>query len=128
MICGTTLKDSLGRPPRILVVDDDKVVLRVLMKILQKAECNVDAVETAHEALERLEAASYDAILIDVHLQDMNGLDLLTRVGTIAPSMKKIVLTGYPSDEDRKKALEQKADYYLTKPVTTEELLGSLDC
>ena len=121
------MKDILGRSPRILIVDDDKAVLQVLTKILQKAECNVDAVETAHEALNRLEAASYDAIVIDVHLQDMNGLDLLTRIDMIAPSMKKIVLTGYPSDEDRKRALEQKADYYLSKPVTTAEFLRSLD-
>lgn len=128
MILGTTLKNSLGPSPSILIVDDDKVVLQVLTKILQKAEYNVDAVETAHEALEKLEAASYEAVIIDVHLQDMNGLDLLARLDTIAPSMKKIVLTGYPSDEDRKKALEEKADYYLTKPVTTAELLGSLDC
>jgi CheY-like chemotaxis protein len=101
----------------------------VLAKILQKARCTVETVETAQEALNRVEAAvSYDAIIIDVHLQDTNGLDLLSRLDTIAPSMRKIVLTGYPSDEDRKRALEEKAAYYLTKPVTTEELLKSLDC
>lgn len=122
------MKDDLGRSPRILLVDDDKVVLQVLAKILQKAQCTVETAETAQEALNRVEAASYDAIIIDVHLQDTNGLDLLSRLDTIAPSMRKIVLTGYPSDEDRKRALEEKAAYYLTKPVTTEELLKSLDC
>ena len=122
------MKDNLGCSPRILLVDDDRVVLQVLAKILQKARCTVETVETAQEALNRAEASSYDAIVIDVHLQDTNGLDLLSKLDTIAPSMRKIVLTGYASEEDRKRALEGKAAYYLTKPVTTEELLKSLDC
>ena len=124
----STLHNTQNCSPRVLVVDDDKVVLQVLSKILQKAGHLVDTVETAKEALSRLETSSYDSIIIDVHLQDMNGLDLLSKVGTIAPSMRKIVLTGYPSDEDRKRALEQTADFYLIKPVTPGELIESIEC
>ncbi len=75
------------------------------------------------EALNKLEAEPYAAGLIDVKLPDMSGLDLLNSLRTIAPTMMKIILTGHPSDEDRVRALDQGADYYLAKPVNPETLL-----
>ena len=107
----------------ILIVDDDKSIVKILARILQRVGCSVTAAETGQEALRKLETQMYDAAVIDVRLQDMNGLDLLDTMQTIAPGMMKIVLTGYPSDEDRTRALTQGAHYYLSKPVKPEELI-----
>jgi two-component system response regulator GlrR len=107
----------------VLIVDDDKAVLKVFGKILQKKGHKVDTAETGSEALKKIEAEQYDMALIDVRLQDMNGLDLLNRIQTCAPNMTKIVLTGYPSDEDRATALERGADEYLAKPIKSEKLI-----
>ncbi len=120
------LSDALKSKRKILIVDDDKSVLQILAKILQKAGCSVTAVETGREALRKLETQTYDAAVIDVRLQDTNGLDLLNIIQKIAPGMIKIMLTGYPSDEDRIRALELGADYYLTKPIKSETLIELL--
>ena len=107
----------------VIIVDDNKFVLRVLTKILQKAGHCVTSVETGQELLERLETKTYDVAIIAVRLEDVNGLDLLDKIQKINANMKKIVLTGYPSEEDRIRALEQGADYYLSKPIKSERLI-----
>jgi CheY-like chemotaxis protein len=118
-----TILHSDKKSQRILIVDDDKFVLQILAKILEKAGCEVDSVETGQEALRKLGTQTCDAAVIDVRLQDMNGLDLLDRIHKIAPDMMKIILTGYPSDEDRNRALASGADYYLAKPIKSETLI-----
>jgi len=110
----------------ILIVDDDKSILDVLSKILRKKGFNVDTAENGQEALNRLTTKTYSVALIDVKLQDTNGLDLLSQIQEIAPQMRKIMVTGYPSDEDRIKAQERGADYYLAKPVNTDKLVEIL--
>jgi two-component system response regulator HydG len=116
------------RSQRILIIDDDDTLLRIMTRIFQKKGYTVNTAQSGLEALSKLEAKSYAAALIDVKLPDMNGLDLLNRLRTIAPSMIKIILTGYPSDEDRVRALDRGADYYLAKPVKPEilvEIIGT---
>ena len=107
----------------ILVVDDDLSVLRILSKILRKAGLDVTAVDTGELALKNLRSHTYDLAIIDVRLQDMNGLDLLDKINKITPEMRKIILTGYPSDEDRGRALELGAFLYLSKPIKPEKLI-----
>jgi DNA-binding response OmpR family regulator len=83
----------------------------------------VSATETGNEMLKQLETKPYDVVIIDVQLEDVNGLDLLNRIQTMHPEMKKIILTSYPSSEDKIKALELGADYYLSKPIKPEKLI-----
>jgi DNA-binding response OmpR family regulator len=113
----------LTNDTRVLIIDDDKSILNILSRILEKKGFSVDTAKSGHEALCKLAAKTYSAALIDVRLQDTNGLDLLIKIQEIAPKMRKIVLTGYPSDEDRAKALERGADYYIVKPVDSEKLI-----
>jgi two-component system response regulator RegA len=115
----TVLTNDTG----VLIIDDDKSILQILSKILEKKGFRVDTAQSGQEAITKLSAKTYSAALIDVRLQDTNGLDLLIKIQEIAPKMRKILLTGYPSDEDRIKALERGADYYLAKPVDSEKLI-----
>lgn len=108
----------------ILIIDDDENILKVLSKLLEKLGCTVTTTETGQKALDKIKNEKYCVALIDVRLQDVNGLDLLSQIHKIAPAMVKIVLTGYPSDEDRAIALERGADDYLIKPVKPEELIA----
>jgi len=122
------LNGILKRSQCILLIDDDNTLLKIMAKIFQKQGCTVNTAQSGLEALSKLEAKSYAAALIDVKLPDINGLDLLNKLRTIAPNMIKIILTGYPSDEDRVRALDQGADYYLAKPVKPEilvEIIGT---
>jgi len=108
---------------KVLIIDDDKSVLHILSKILEKKGFSVDTAQSGQETINKLSTKTYSVALIDVRLQDTNGLDLLTEIHKIAPKMRKIVLTGFPSDEDRTKALERGADHYFAKPVGSEKLI-----
>ena len=108
---------------RILVIDDDKSVLRTFTLILKKDGYDVDIAETGKEALEKVEAGKYNAALIDVRLPDMEGTDLLPKIQGVLPEAVKIIITGFPSLETGIKSLDVGADAYLVKPVKPEDLL-----
>jgi len=108
---------------RILVIDDDKSVLRTFTLILKKDGYDVDIAETGKEALEKVEAGKYNAALIDVRLPDMEGTDLLPKIQSVLPEAVKIIITGFPSLETGIKSLDVGADAYLVKPVKPEDLL-----
>jgi DNA-binding response OmpR family regulator len=107
----------------ILVVDDDKSILRTFTRILQKNGYAIDAAETGREAIEKAEARHYDLALVDVRLPDMDGTDLLAKMKNTLHDTIKIMITGFPSIESGIKALDEGADAYLVKPVKPEELL-----
>ena len=107
----------------ILVIDDDKSILRTFTRILQKTGYKIDVAETGKEAIEKAEKGKYDLALVDVRLPDMDGTDLLIKLKDSMRDTVKIVITGFPSMEVGVKALDAGADAYLVKPVKPEELL-----
>ena len=108
---------------KILIIDDDKYILCIFSRILQKHGYDVDTAETGQEALEKIGNQKYDLALIDVKLPDTEGPNLLARINNIYPEMMKIVITGFPSLEDATKVMDQGAIAYLVKPVKSEELV-----
>jgi DNA-binding response OmpR family regulator len=107
----------------ILVIDDDKSILRTFTRILQKNGYDIDAAETGKEGMKKAEARHYDLALVDVRLPDMDGTDLLAKLKKPLQKTIKIMITGFPSIESGIKALDEGADAYLVKPVKPEELL-----
>ena len=107
----------------ILVVDDDKSILRMFIRILQKNGYELDSAETGKEAIEKADRRHYDLALVDIRLPDMEGTDLLVYLKKQLQNTIKIMLTGFPSIESGVKALDEGADAYLVKPVKPEELL-----
>ncbi len=112
---------------RILLVDDDKSILRTFTRILQKIGYEIDVAETGKEAIEKAENKHYDLALIDIRLPDMDGTDLLNKVQKTMNNTVKIMITGFPSLETGVKALDEGADAYLVKPVKPEELLTLIE-
>lgn len=111
----------------ILVVDDDKSILRTLTRILQKAGYEVDTAETGKEATEKMEKGHYSLALVDVRLPDIDGTDLLVSMKDNLRDTVKIVITGFPSMEMGVKALDGGADAYLVKPVKPDDLLTLIE-
>ena len=107
----------------ILVVDDDKSILRTFTRILQKNGYKIDTAETGREAIERADKKHYDLALVDIRLPDMDGTYLLAKIKKQLKNTIKIMITGFPSLESGVKALDEGADAYLVKPVKPEELL-----
>ena len=107
----------------ILIVDDDKSILRTFTRILQKHGYEIDTAETGKEAIEKADKKNYDLALVDIRLPDMDGTELLAKMKNQLQNTIKIMITGFPSIESGVKALDEGADAYLVKPVKPEELL-----
>ena len=111
----------------ILVVDDDKSILRTFTRILQKNGYDIDVAETGKEAIEKSEMRRYNLALVDIRLPDMDGTDLLVKMQKTMHDAVKIMITGFPSLETGLKALDEGADAYLVKPVKPEELITLIE-
>ncbi len=111
---------------RIIIIDDDQALHRVFTRILQKEGYTVQTAETGKEALEKIRNQTFDAALIDVKLPDINGLDLLPLLNKTAPSMVKIVITGYDIPDGRAGALQLGADDFFKKPLPPQVLLKAI--
>lgn len=116
----------MEKQKNILIVDDDKSILRILTRILQKQGYSTRTAETGREAEDEINSQSYDLALIDVKLPDTDGVDLLQKMQATRPHMIKIILTGFASIDNGIKALNAGADAYLVKPVEPTELLKIL--
>jgi len=111
----------------ILVVDDDKSILRTFTRILQKSGYEIETAETGKEAIEKAENRQYDLALVDIRLPDMDGTELLAKLKKQLQRTIKIMITGFPSLETGVKALDEGADAYLVKPVKPQDLLILLE-
>jgi two-component system chemotaxis response regulator CheB len=111
---------------RILIIDDDLSVLGTIARILELEGFAVDRAETGKEAIEKSNLRSYNLALIDFRLPDMEGTKLLTLLRETYPRMIRIMLTGYPSAENKADALDKNVDEYIVKPVKIPELLKTV--
>ncbi len=111
----------------MLIVDDDRAILRVFRRIFEKNGYSVATAETGKEAKEKLRSQGFDATLVDLRLPDMDGFELLLQMQAVAPHMVKIVLTGSPFIGQTSHVEEKGADALLSKPVSPEALLKLLD-
>jgi DNA-binding NtrC family response regulator len=110
--------------PRALIVDDDPEVLKVLGELVQREGFAVTSAPTLKEAREVIAATAPDILLIDIHLPDGSGLELLEGLGPGAPEV--VLITGQASVETAVDALRRGAADYLTKPVDFARLKAML--
>ena len=111
---------------RILVVEDEKNLNRVLKKQMEKQGYSVDACLDGLEAKDYMDMTEYDVIILDIMLPGMDGLQLLKMAREKDLPSQIIMLTARDSIEDRVKGLDMGADDYLTKPFAFEELLARI--
>ena len=114
----------MGESARILVVDDDENIRKVLAKILEDEGYTVESVGTAKEAIERTKRKFYNLALIDIRLPDMEGVKLLTKIRDTTPKMRKIIITGYPTLRNAIEAVNKGADAYIVKPFDMDKALN----
>ena len=106
----------------ILVVDDEPGVLLTIQAILAQEGYAVDGAPNGQAAIARLADKTYDLVLTDLRLGDMDGLDVLREIRRQSPRTVAIVLTGYASLESAIQAMREGAYDYLVKPTDVEEL------
>lgn len=112
---------------RVLVVDDQEEVRRVLAETLTAWEHQVTAVGSGPEALECLKHQLFDAALVDIRMPGMDGLALLREIKRHDPSIEVVMITGHPEVSTAVQALKDGAYDYLTKPFNPDEARRLLD-
>ena len=110
---------------RILAVDDEPAILRALTVALRARGFDVVAASTGQEAIDRCATEDPAAVVLDLGLPDIDGIDVIRRIRTWS-DVPIIVLTAEGADERKVAALDDGADDYVTKPYSTPELLARL--
>lgn len=111
---------------RILVVEDEKALNKVLTKHLKKNGYSVDSCFDGISAKEHLQSDAYDAVILDIIIPGMNGFELLQWMRAGGSDASVLMLTAMDSTEDKVKGLDLGADDYLTKPFALEELMARI--
>jgi len=111
---------------RILVVDDDLAVCRSIDRALRLEGYEVVTVTSGGEALEAVALSSPDALVLDLQLPDLDGLQVCRRIRDAGDDTPILMLTARHSIDDRVQGLDAGADDYLVKPFALEELLARL--
>jgi two-component system, OmpR family, KDP operon response regulator KdpE len=113
---------------RILVVDDQPQIRRVMRTTLVANGYEMDDARSGEQALEKLRSGHYDLVLLDMNMPGMDGLDLCRAIRAARPSpdLAVIMLTIRNAERDKVDALDAGADDYVTKPYSTPELLARI--
>src|SRR5256885_4837290 len=109
-------------PAKILVVDDESAILRLLREALTQWGYQVTAASSGAEALQALRGDMFDAVISDIRMPDMNGLELLKEIKRHDESVEVVMMTGYPTIASAVEALKEGAFDYLSKPLLLDEL------
>ena len=110
------------KTPKVLVVDDEPVVVNSVRKILMRRGFLVEAAYNFNAALAQVLSQDYDLVFLDMKMPDGNGLDLLQRIKEKRPEQRVIIVTGYASIDSAVEAIRKGASDYMPKPFTPEEL------
>ncbi len=107
---------------KILVVDDEVNLSRVLSEVLSDAGYYVEVANTGREALDRFKESSFDIAITDLKMPDIDGMEILKKLKTVDPEICVVMLTGYSTVESAVEAMKAGAYDYISKPFNIEEL------
>jgi DNA-binding NtrC family response regulator len=111
---------------KVLLVDDEQEFLETIVKRLVKRKLDVTAVTSGRAAIEQVKTVSFDVVVLDVKMPDMDGITTLKEIKRVDPSVEVIMLTGHANVEVAVEGMEQGAFDYLMKPIEIDELLYKL--
>jgi len=113
----------MTKQPKILVIDDDETVRRSYQRSLQTVRCDVETAANGEDALRALARHPFDVLLLDIRMPGMDGMAVLKAAKQTSPASEVVVITGYPTVEGAKEAVQSGAYDYLAKPVGPAEVI-----
>ncbi len=128
-----SLAEQKRRRARILLAEDNPVNRKLAIKVLEKAGYPVDAVENGKQAIEALQRGSYDLVLMDVQMPELDGLAATRQIRDLESKMKKkrripiIAMTAHAMKGDKERCLEAGMDDYVSKPINQKELFAAIE-
>lgn len=111
---------------RILLAEDERSLARALVKIFEKNNYSADAVHNGEDALLYLEGGNYDVAILDIMMPKMDGITSLKKLRAAGNQIPVLMLTAKSEVDDKVLGLDSGANYYLTKPFDTKELLAAV--
>ncbi len=107
---------------KILVIEDEGSIRRLIKKTLEAEKMIVTDCESGYQALEHIKLETFDMAIVDLMLEDMNGLDLIRQIQQLDRAILVIILSGKSEDSDKIIGLGIGADDYITKPFSPSVL------
>jgi two-component system, NtrC family, response regulator GlrR len=117
----------MAEPTKILVVDDEQGLLKVLQELIETAGHEVTAVTNEIDALQAARNEVFNLAIVDLYLENYSGITLMGELLLLQPDTPVIILTGYGSIETAVESMKQGAYSYLTKPFKPYDLLFHID-
>lgn len=111
---------------RILLAEDEKLLAKAIVKIFEKNHYSADAVHNGKDALAYLESGNYDVVILDIMMPGMDGITVLRTIRAQGNQIPVLMLTAKSEIDDKVLGLDSGANYYLTKPFDTKELLAAI--
>lgn len=111
---------------RILLAEDEKLLSRAIVKVFEKNNYSVDAVFNGKDALTYIEFGNYDCIVLDIMMPIMDGIEVIKNIRSKGNNIPILVLSAKSEISDKILGLDSGANYYLTKPFDTRELLAAI--
>lgn len=110
----------------LLIVDDEQRFANMLAKRLSLRGCHCEVCYNGQQALELVKQKNFFLILLDLHLPDIYGIEVLTRIKAISEMTPVIILTGHGTEKDRRACMQQGAYAFWHKPLIIDELMAIL--
>jgi DNA-binding NtrC family response regulator len=107
---------------KVLVVDDEAVVVNSIRKILARKGFAIEEAFTCKDALAQVFSRDYDLVLLDMKMTDGNGMDVLQKIKAKRPDLRVVIVTGFASIDTAVEAIQKGASDYMPKPFTPDEL------
>ncbi|MDX2441385.1 MAG: response regulator [Desulfobacterales bacterium] len=120
-------KDKNVNPIRLLLVDDEEGFVNVLTKRMARRNINVTVALSGTEGIQALRKNDFDVAVLDLKMEDMDGIEVLKIFKKMYPEMAVIMLTGHGSEQAAKEGMEYGAFDYLTKPCQLEDLIEKIN-
>lgn len=114
----------VDEPIRLLICDDDELCREILRDAIQEERVEISLASDGVDALEKLEAESFDILIIDLNMPRMDGLTLFSIVHKRQPEILAIIISGYGSLDAAIEAIHQGAYDYIQKPFKIEEIIA----
>ena len=122
----TENKKPEGERIRLLLVDDEEGYVHVLSNRLSKRNIDVTKTYSGQEAIQALRGRDFHVAVLDLKMEDMDGIEVLKILKKLDPRMEVIMLTGHGSEQAARDGMEYGAYDYLSKPCELEELLKKI--
>jgi len=116
----------MSKTIKLLLVDDEVGFVDVLSKRLSKRNMTVTAAYSGTEAIQTLRKQDFDVAVLDLKLEDMDGIEILKIFKKLVPAMPVIMLTGHGSEQAAREGVASGAFDYLTKPSDLEDLVAKI--